>query len=92
MTQPEPLTEQQLDDIEARAAGMFAHADLGNDDDQREAERLSGQDVPALLAEIRRLNALVAESEGDVALLRALKAFGVDNWDGYDEAIQSTEA
>jgi hypothetical protein len=49
-----PLTEQQLDEITARAAAMFAHADLGNDEDQREAERLSGQDVPDLVAEIRR--------------------------------------
>ncbi|UPZ27699.1 hypothetical protein MUK60_07605 [Streptomyces sp. LRE541] len=47
------------------------------------------QDVEALLAEVRRLRAALAESESDVALLRALKSFGVDGWDGYDEAIQS---
>lgn len=42
-------------------------------------------------AEIGRLRAELAESESDVALLRALEAAGVDNWEGYDEAIQSVE-
>jgi hypothetical protein len=58
-----PLTDQQLDEIEQRAAAMFEHADLGNDDDQREAEHLSGTDVPALLAEVRRLRAELAPFE-----------------------------
>ena len=47
--------------------------------------------VNALLAEVRRLRAELTESESDVALLRALEASGVDNWEGYDEAIQSVE-
>ncbi len=47
--------------------------------------------VPSLVAEVSRLRAELAESESDVALLRALEAAGVDNWEGYDEAIQSVE-
>lgn len=46
-------------------------------------------DVPVLLAEIRRLRALVAELEPDAALLAALYAGGVDNWDGYDDAREA---
>lgn len=29
--------------------------------------------------------------EEDARTLAALEAYGVDNWDGYDEAIQSLE-
>lgn len=54
-TTHQPLTDQQLDDIEERAAAMFEHIDLGNEDAQSEAERLTGRDVPALIAEVRRL-------------------------------------
>lgn len=32
-----------------------------------------------------------AKAKGEVAKLRALEAYGVDNWDGYDEAIQSLD-
>jgi hypothetical protein len=46
-------------------------------------------DVPALLAEVRRLRAQVAELEPDAALLAALYAGGVDNWDGYDDAREA---
>jgi hypothetical protein len=38
----------------------------------------------ALLAEVKQLR------ERD-AKLNALEAYGVDNWDGYDEAVQSLE-
>jgi hypothetical protein len=49
MTQP--LTAQQLDAIETRAAHLaeYAHQDDG------EGDTLAGTDVPALLAEVRRL-------------------------------------
>ena len=40
--------------------------------------------------EAAKLRARVAELEERDTLLSALEAFGVDNWDGYDEAIQST--
>lgn len=33
----------------------------------------------------------IAELEERDRTLTALEAFGVDNWDGYDEAIQSLE-
>lgn len=49
-------------------------------------------DVPALIAEVRRLQALVAELEPDSALLAALYAAGVDNWEGYDNAREEADA
>lgn len=49
-------------------------------------------DVPALLALVARLQAERDESAEDVAWLRCLEAAGVDNWDGYDEAIEMREA
>jgi hypothetical protein len=39
--------------------------------------------------EIARLKARIAELEKDSDLLEALRAYGVDNWDGYDDAIQA---
>jgi hypothetical protein len=44
-----PLTDQQLDEIAARAEGVREYIDLPDDTDG-----LAGQDVPALIAEIRR--------------------------------------
>jgi hypothetical protein len=35
--------------------------------------------------------AQIAELEKDSAMLAALEAAGVDNWEGYSEAIQSLE-
>jgi hypothetical protein len=49
-------------------------------------------DVPALLAEVRRLQARVAELEPDATLLAALYAAGVDNWEGYDNAREEAAA
>ena len=48
--------------------------------------------MPALIAEVRRLQALVAELEPDSALLAALYAAGVDNWEGYDNAREEADA
>ncbi|MFF1298181.1 MULTISPECIES: hypothetical protein [unclassified Streptomyces] len=45
--------------------------------------------VELLLAEVRRLRAELAEQQDDLDLLEALRAYGVDNWDGYDEAAQA---
>lgn len=114
MTTTTPITDQQLDEIEARTTAASLgpwtvsedYSDvLSPDGDQLAsywnptAETRNGEfiahareDVPALLAEVRRLRAEAAELSTDVALLRALEAFGVDNWDGYDEAIQSVES
>jgi len=81
-------TNLDLDDIEARAARLYertatidpnAHPDFG---------QLTDADVPALLDEVRRLRAQVAELEDDASLLSALQAAGVDNWEGYDDALE----
>jgi hypothetical protein len=52
--QPEPL---DLDAIEARAGGLYEYATGLDTAWQEEADRLAGTDVPALVAEIRRLRA-----------------------------------
>lgn len=57
MTQP--LTDQQLDDINARAAYLFQNGIEGAEFDQ-----LTHKDVPALLADLRRARARIAELEG----------------------------
>jgi hypothetical protein len=51
----QPLTADQLDDIEARAAHLTEYATLTDKPLQADADQLTGTDVPALLAEIRRL-------------------------------------
>jgi hypothetical protein len=70
------LTTQQLDDIETRAAGLYEYATGLDAAWQDEADQLAGKDVPALLAEIRRLQARLAELESPavVALERAFAA------------------
>ena len=82
MPDPTPLTSQDLDEIETRAASLY----------EADAAQLAGTDVPALIAEVRRLQALVAELEPDSALLAALYAAGVDNWEGYDNAREEADA
>jgi hypothetical protein len=83
MTQP---TAQQLDEIQARAAHLTEYATLTDQPLQADADQLTGEDVPALVAEVRRLTDRVTELENDSAMLSALYAAGVDSWDGYDEA------
>jgi hypothetical protein len=53
----EPLTADQLDDIATRAASLHEYATLTDTPLQADADQLAGTDVPALLAEIRRLRA-----------------------------------
>jgi len=58
MTQPTAslaLTEQRLADIETRAAHLHEYATLTDVPLQADADQMTGEDVPALLAEIRRL-------------------------------------
>jgi hypothetical protein len=58
MTQPTAslaLTEQQVADIETRAAHLHEYATLTDVPLQADADQMTGEDVPALLAEIRRL-------------------------------------
>lgn len=52
MTDQTPLTGQQLDDIEARAAHFREYGGLPID-----ADPIVDEDVPALVAEVRRLRA-----------------------------------
>ena len=54
-----PPTEQQLDEIETRAAHLHEYACQ----DDGEGDTLAGTDVPLLLAEVHRLRDRVAELE-----------------------------
>lgn len=56
-----PLTEQQLDEITARAAHLHEYATLTDGPLQADADQLTGEDVPALLAELRRRGAALTE-------------------------------
>jgi hypothetical protein len=85
------LTTQQLDEIASRAAGLYEYATDLDAAWQDEADQLAGKDVPALLAEIRRLQAELAKAAEDVDWLRCLEAAGVDNWEGIETAIEMRE-
>ncbi len=50
------LTTQRLDEIETRAASLTEYALLADEPLQADADQLTGEDVPALIAEIRRLH------------------------------------
>ena len=50
-----PLTDHQLDEIAGRAAGLYEYATGLDTAWQDEADQLAGTDVPALLADLRRL-------------------------------------
>ena len=63
MSQPAPLTDQQLDEIETRAAHLHEYATLTDQPLQADADQLTGKDVPALLADLRRARDRVAELE-----------------------------
>lgn len=43
--------------------------------------------VAELLAKNRELEILVSELQDNTLLLQCLDAAGVDNWDGFDEAV-----
>jgi hypothetical protein len=58
-----PLTTQQLDEIETRAASLHEYATLTDEPLQADADQLTGEDVPALIAAVRRLTDRVAELE-----------------------------
>lgn len=55
MTQQNPITDEQLNEIAARAAGLYEYATGLDTAWQDEADQLAGTDVPALLAAVRRL-------------------------------------
>lgn len=73
-----------------RGVGSFNFGDGTDAAADEEFVKHAVQDVRALLAEIRRLRAEVDALEDDSALLAALQAAGVDNWEGYDDALTAT--
>ncbi|WP_037923462.1 hypothetical protein [Streptomyces violaceorubidus] len=76
------LTTQQLADIERAVPRLSEYSEQSDD------VRTVAEGVPALLAEIRRLQAELTEAAEDVTWLRCLEAAGVDNWEGIETAIE----
>jgi hypothetical protein len=75
------LTSQQLAAIAARAEGVREYAYLPDD-----ADGLASEDVPALIAEIRRLQALVAADDTTGAVCgQCRRPFDPTDtrWDGH---------
>lgn len=67
-----PPTEQRLDEITARAAHLHEYATLTDGPLQADADQLTGEDVPAMRAEIHRLrteNATVRAARDVIASL-----------------------
>jgi hypothetical protein len=62
-----PLDDTRLDEIAARAAGLYEYATGLDDAWQAEADQLAGTDAPALIAELRRQRAQIAELEAERA-------------------------
>lgn len=60
-----PPASLNLDEIEGRAAALYEYATLDDEPLQADANQLTGEDVPALLAEVRRLRAQLATAEAD---------------------------
>lgn len=58
-----PLTEQQLDEITTRAAHLHEYATLTDGPLQADADQLTGEDVPVLVAGIRRQRTELAAVE-----------------------------
>jgi len=75
---PVPLSPERLAEI--RSLDLLALMS------ERSAGLISGH-LAVLLAEVDRLSKRVAELEKDSATLAALEAYGVDNWEGYSDAL-----
>ena len=69
-----PPAEQQLDEIEARAAALYEYATVTDQEGQDALQELTDTDVPALLAALRDSRARVAELEGPAVEARAALA------------------
>lgn len=74
----QPPTEQQLDEIAGRAAGLYEYATVADPEVQAALDDLAGIDAPALIAEIRRLRTktrtlgeLAARRESELIARRA---------------------
>jgi DNA repair exonuclease SbcCD ATPase subunit len=63
------LTTQQLDEIATRAASLHEYALLADEPFQADADQLTGEDVPALLAEVRRLRSEQDEQQSEIEKL-----------------------
>lgn len=61
-----PLDGERLADIDTRAAYLHEYATLTDEPLQADLDQLVGVDVPALLVELRRQNARIAELETDL--------------------------
>lgn len=83
-----PLTDSKLDEIAGRAAGLYEYATGLDAVWQAEADQLAGTDVPALLAEIRRLRAHGAELQVGLNDLAAL----VSQWHSRAEKAETRVA
>lgn len=80
MTQHTPPTDQQLDEIDTRAASLHEYATLTDGPLQADADQLTGEDVPALLAEVHRLREERDEliRQRDQIAMDTLKAIAAD--------------
>lgn len=67
----QPLTDHQLDEIAGRAAGLYEYATGLDDAWQDESDQLTGTDVPALIAEVRRLHAELDAAPGKALAMAA---------------------
>lgn len=74
MTTTPPLDLDEIEAVFDAAAETGARIDLA-----------TGR---RLLAEVRRQRDLITKLEPDAAFLAALEAAGVDNWEGYDDALE----
>lgn len=83
-----PLSNTDLDEIEARAAALYEYATVTDEEGQAALHELTDTDVPALLAEIRRQRAALDEMTHlrDNAL-RALYRDDVDTDIDLEETI-----
>lgn len=80
-----PLTDSKLDEIAGRAASLHEYATLDDAPFQADADQLTGEDVPTLLAEIRRLRAHGAELQVGLNDLAAL----VSQWHSRAEKAEA---
>ncbi|MCI3246481.1 hypothetical protein [Streptomyces spinosisporus] len=85
-----PPTEQQLDDIEARAAALYEYATVTDPEGQAALQQLTDEDVPGHVAEVRRLRAVVGED----VIRKDCDCRGVvhaDECEVYLELLRTTE-
>lgn len=61
---PQPLTDEELAEIDGRSAHLYEYVELPN-----QADIVVGQDVPALLVEVDRLKTVI--SDGLARIVRA---------------------